>query len=726
MLEQPNPRIQALSLLFVTDAAEKLVTIAEQLMASTLPFTYDVATNEAAYQTLIATKSYDAIAIDSQFNRFSAVQAARHLQRSGQTIPLIAIALTAPQTPLSLNCDTAMNGHILSPKTDENLADWLAALACERETVPTPGCTAALPQRDREVSLSANETISAMWQPMALNERLQIAARDLCRVLETSHCLVFSHETEARCLAAATAQGPSRAFPTQSQDWQSDRFFPPGLAGNLNGPTVRQRVTESGCTETILTVPLCYQNIRLGTLCLYSRETSRQHHGWTPHQIRLVEMVALQCAIAIHQDQLDCQLAAAQNHRQLIAHLHEQLNTDLGFPAILQDMMKLVGQHFAVERVVLLNFSEEAVTIEQEWRSHDRIPSLLKECLPSSEWQELFSDRSDYQVQRYLQIENYPQYCAAKTQTAQIQKHSQTISLLSVPLFKRDRLVGSLTLETVTRSRRFNAAEIQLSIDIANQIAIAFTSAKHLEALEIEVQARSRDLEAANQAKSELLSTMSHELRTPLTSIIGFSRMLLEQIYGELNSKQNQYVNAIFTAGEHLLSLINDLLDISKIEANKEELFIEPLAVEEVCLAATSLLQEQANQAGLDLNLAIDPRVTLCYADRRRIKQILVNLLSNAIKFTETGSITLQVTLNDHRLDFAVIDTGIGMNAEDVANLFQPFYQGKTHRHNIHKGTGLGLALSRKLARLHNGDLTVTSELNRGSCFTLHLPQQHI
>jgi len=616
-----------------------------------------------------------------------------------------------------------INRPISLAETSENLFNWLAQWFFKSSTsFPHDPIASGYGDRNsphRNCSMDVEEIVRTIWQPQSLAERLQTATQGLCRALDLHHSWIFS--PDATPIAAATPQGAMAVTAAQNNAWLNQYLLSPSDSLNFKEPTLIQEVQDNGWVDILLTVPLRYEEEALGLLCLHRRDRQTLD-AWPSHQLSCIESIALQCAIALHQDRLDHQLRRAQQQQQLIGQLHELLNTDLNFTEILQKMMQSIGEQFAVERVVLLHFGEETVTVEQEWRKNANIPSLLQENLPCSEWQEILAEQSDYQVRRYLHIEDYPQYCADKTKTAQIQKHSQTTSLLSVPLFQGDRLTGSLTLETVERSRRFNPSEIQLLIGITSPIAIAFHSCQRLEHLEIEVQARSRSLEAANHAKSELLSTMSHELRTPLTSIIGFSRMLLEQIYGELNLKQDQYVKAIFTAGEHLLSLINDLLDISKIEADKEELTLEPLAVEEVCLSAMSLLQEQAHQAGLDLNLEIHPAVTLCYADQRRLKQILVNLLSNAIKFTEAGSVTLKVTQHHNTLDFAVIDTGIGIKPEDLENLFQPFYQGKTHRHSLHKGTGLGLALSRKLARLHNGELTVESELNQGSCFTLKIP----
>ena len=229
-------------------------------------------------------------------------------------------------------------------------------------------------------------------------------------------------------------------------------------------------------------------------------------------------------------------------------------------------------------------------------------------------------------------------------------------------------------------------------------------------------------LERENRIKSELLATMSHELRAPLTGILGFARMLQEQIYGALNTKQVQYINAIASSGEYLLALIEDLLDLSRIEAQREELYMETLVVEDVCLASLAIVQSQAEIQGLELTLEIAPEVTICYADQRRLKQILINLLSNAIKFTERGSVTLAVDQAEAQLRFAVRDTGIGIDPADCDRLFRPFCQIHNRLQRKHKGTGLGLALSRELARLHGGDIKVESKPGRGSTFTLFLP----
>lgn len=237
-----------------------------------------------------------------------------------------------------------------------------------------------------------------------------------------------------------------------------------------------------------------------------------------------------------------------------------------------------------------------------------------------------------------------------------------------------------------------------------------------------ELEAQRLIAEAANQAKTEFLSNMSHELRTPLTSVIGLSSLLDKQIFGSLNHKQQQYVNIISTCSYQLLDLINDLLDLAKIEAGREELNLETIEIEEICQSSLSLIRQQAINRGLKLELVIETDLITCIADKLRLKQILLNLLANAINFTDLGGITLSVSQELDYIHFSVRDTGIGISQNGIEDLFQPFRQLDSGTNRKVKGTGLGLALTKNLAQLHGGDITVESKLGCGSCFTFILP----
>ena len=229
------------------------------------------------------------------------------------------------------------------------------------------------------------------------------------------------------------------------------------------------------------------------------------------------------------------------------------------------------------------------------------------------------------------------------------------------------------------------------------------------------------ELETASRHKSDFLATMSHELRTPLNAIIGFSEVLHEQMFGELNERQLAYVNDVLEAGRHLLSLINDVLDLAKIEAGRMELELSEVALPELLRSAVSMHSEHASRGGVALALTTEPDEINIAADDRRVRQIVFNLLSNAIKFTPAdGKVDVSARLDDGHVEIAVADTGPGIPPEDQETIFEEFEQGSEGKQA--EGTGLGLPLSRKLVELHGGRLWVDSQAGRGSTFRFTLP----
>jgi signal transduction histidine kinase len=240
-----------------------------------------------------------------------------------------------------------------------------------------------------------------------------------------------------------------------------------------------------------------------------------------------------------------------------------------------------------------------------------------------------------------------------------------------------------------------------------------------------ELNEKSRQLEIANRHKSEFLASMSHELRTPLNAIIGFSEALLERIFGAMNAKQEDYLKDIHESGRHLLSLINDILDLSKIEAGRMELEAAPFHLPSVLEAALALVRERALHHDIRLALEVAPEMGEIVADERKVKQIVLNLLSNAVKFTpDGGSVTLSARRTEEGVEVAVSDTGVGIAAEDQAAVFEEFRQVGRDYLGKHEGTGLGLALARRFVELHGGRIAVTSAPGRGTTFTFTLPQR--
>jgi signal transduction histidine kinase len=235
--------------------------------------------------------------------------------------------------------------------------------------------------------------------------------------------------------------------------------------------------------------------------------------------------------------------------------------------------------------------------------------------------------------------------------------------------------------------------------------------------------ATQQQLEAANRHKSEFLAHMSHELRTPLNAIIGFSEVLLERMFGELNEKQADYLKDIHESGRHLLSLINDILDLSKIEAGRMDLELASFHLPSTIANAVTLVRERAERQGVTLGLDLDPRLDIFQADERKVKQVLLNLLSNAIKFTpQGGRVDVSAKLDTDKVEIAVRDSGAGISPEDQASLFEQFMQVGKDAARKAEGTGLGLALSRRFVELHGGRIRVESAPGKGSTFSFTLP----
>jgi two-component system, NtrC family, sensor kinase len=291
-------------------------------------------------------------------------------------------------------------------------------------------------------------------------------------------------------------------------------------------------------------------------------------------------------------------------------------------------------------------------------------------------------------------------------------------AILTVPLFLEERVIGALGVSRKTPGE-FAPEIVRLLTTFATQSALAIQNAR----LFREIADKSRQLEAASRHKSEFLANMSHELRTPLNAILGFSEVLAERMFGEVNEKQAEYLQDILSSGRHLLSLINDILDLSKVEAGRLELELDRFHLPTALDNALTLVRERATRHGIRLTQTVDPRVADIVADERKVKQILLNLLSNAVKFTpEGGRVGLTATVADGVLTIAVSDSGIGIAPEDQAAIFEEFRQVGREDARKQEGTGLGLTLAKKFVELHGGRIWVESKVGQGSTFSFTLP----
>ncbi|MBN3924585.1 GAF domain-containing sensor histidine kinase [Nostoc sp. NMS4] len=320
-------------------------------------------------------------------------------------------------------------------------------------------------------------------------------------------------------------------------------------------------------------------------------------------------------------------------------------------------------------------------------------------------------------------------------------RECQVRAKLAAPIMFEDKLWGLLIAHHCDEPHQWNDSEKNLLIAIAEQLAIAIHQAELMQTLTQEKQTLEQRViestiglrdallaaEAANRLKSEFLATISHELLTPLTYVIGMSSTLLRWPLGELSQRQRDYLQTIHDSGEHLLEMINDILDLSQIEAGKAALNISEFSLVNVAENAIRSLQKKATseQINLILDLQIDPRRDRFTADAERVEQILSNLLTNAIKFTpESGTVTLRFWVEDDTAIFQVEDTGIGIPEEQLPLLFEKFQQLDTPYRRRYEGTGLGLALTKQLVELHRGRIEVESTVSIGSIFTVWIPTQ--
>ena len=291
-------------------------------------------------------------------------------------------------------------------------------------------------------------------------------------------------------------------------------------------------------------------------------------------------------------------------------------------------------------------------------------------------------------------------------------------SLLATPLVRDGVAIGLIRLRR-SEPRPFTDKQIALLQTFADQAVIAIENVR----LFHEIHDKSQQLEAASRHKSEFLANMSHELRTPLNAIIGFSEVLAERMFGDVNEKQAEYLQDILSSGRHLLSLINDILDLSKVEAGRLELELGRFHLPTALDNALTLVRERATRHGITLTQTVDERLGDIVADERKVKQILLNLLSNAVKFTpEGGRVGLSATAADGGITIAVSDTGIGIAPEDQAAIFEEFRQVGREDARKQEGTGLGLTLAKKFVELHGGRIGVLSQVGQGSTFSFTLP----
>jgi len=475
--------------------------------------------------------------------------------------------------------------------------------------------------------------------------------------------------------------------------------------------------------RTLLAVPLQREGVPVGAIMIRRTEV----RPFTDKQIKLLETFASQAVIAIENVRLFQELEArtrelAQSVGELkaLGEVGQAVSSTLDLQKVLTTIVGHAVQLSGTDCGVIYEYGE--ATQEFHLRASHRMEEEVVEALRAAPIRlgegvtgQAVTTRAPVQVPDILDQREY-----VGTRMRPMLTRLGYRSLLSIPLFREQQIMGGLTVWR-RQSGNFEPEVINLLQTFATQSALAIQNAR----LFREIEEKGMQLEIASRHKSEFLANMSHELRTPLNAIIGFSEVLGEKLFGELNEKQAEYMDDILSSGRHLLSLINDILDLSKVEAGRMELeltkFDLALAVEN----AITLVRERAMRHGIKLHHDVDPSIGEFVGDERKIKQILLNLLSNAVKFTsEGGRVEVNAVATDRSVEISVTDNGIGIAAEDREAIFDEFRQVGTSYAQKHEGTGLGLTLTRKFVEMHGGKIWMESEIGKGSTFTFSLPIQ--
>ncbi len=473
-------------------------------------------------------------------------------------------------------------------------------------------------------------------------------------------------------------------------------------------------------TRTVLAMPLLREGSSIGAIAIRRTEV----RPFTEKQIALLQTFADQAVIAIENVRLFQELEArtralAQSVGELkaLGEVGQAVSSTLDLPTVLSTIVGHAVQLSGTNSGVIYEYDEakQEFHLRASHRMEDEVVEALRAApvrLGEGALGRAVRNRTPVQVSDILDEQE------AGTRVRPMLIRLGYRSVLSVPLLREQQIMGALTVWRKEREE-FSPVIVNLLQTFATQSALAIHNAR----LFREIEDKGRQIEAANRHKSEFLANVSHELRTPLNAIIGFSEVLGERMFGELNDKQAEYTDDILSSGRHLLSLINDILDLSKIEAGRMELEVTTFHLPDAIENALTLIRERASRHAIKLERVIDERLGDFTGDERKVKQVLVNLLSNAVKFTpEGGRIKVEANLGDSAVIVSVTDTGIGIAPEDQKAIFEEFRQVGTNYAQKREGTGLGLSLTKKFIELHSGKIWVESELGKGSKFTFTLP----
>jgi signal transduction histidine kinase len=531
--------------------------------------------------------------------------------------------------------------------------------------------------------------------------------------------LVATHNWTPEFLEVVSKQYPMRLDHSQAGSRAILNRSVVNIPDVLEDPEYRSDFARAGGHRSVLSVPMLREGKSIGVITV-----ARASAGpFSENQVELLKTFADQAVIAVENVRLFKELQArttelTRSVEQLTAlgEVSRAVSSTLDVETVLQTIVSRASQLASADGCMIYEYDEE--TEQFHARATHNLEPAFEEAIRrvSIRKGEGVGGRAA-ELREPVQVADMTQPGAYESSIRDLVMQAGYRAALAVPLLREDEVIGSLTLTRKTPGE-FSPEIVETLKTFATQSALAIQNAR----LFREIEEKGRQLEIASRHKSQFLANMSHELRTPLNAILGYTELLQDGIYGQIPDKAQETMQRVDRSGRHLLALINDVLDLSKIEAGQLTLSLDDYSLKEVVQTVVTALEPLAAEKKLALTVTVAPDLPVGRGDDRRLSQVLLNLVGNAVKFTDAGEVRVEAKASAGIFLVSVSDTGPGIAAEDQARIFEEFQQVDTSNTRKKGGTGLGLSIAKRILALHGGRIWVESALGNGSTFSFTLP----